>query len=332
LSDTDIEEGLEPEAITIQDVGRAAERLGPYVLRTPVLQHDLEGGGRLLCKAECLQQTGSFKVRGAFNLVASLALRDVVLVAHSSGNHAQAVAMAASRMGYRAIVVMPDSAPRLKVERTRILGAEVLFVGSDSRERKERAWELAAKPGRLLVPPYDHLLVAAGQGTAGLELVEDAGCFDRYYCPVSGGGLMAGTATAIHALCPDCEIVGVEPESGADTKISLEQGRRLEVPTPRTIADGLCVRKPGRVTFPMLQRLVDRVELVSDGELIDAIAWALSRLRVVLEPSGAAALAVALRESPPGRSAVLLSGGNLDPSLWPQVLAIAGREASTKSG
>ena len=193
----------------------------------------------------------------------------------------------------------------------------------------EFAEELARTRDLVPVPPYDHLLVAAGQGTAALELVEEAGPLQRFYAPVSGGGLMAGCATAVAALCPDSEIVGVEPDDGDDTRRSLAAGKRLAVPPPRTLADGLRARRPGALTFPILRKHVTRIETVTDEELLAAMGWALARLRLVLEPSGAASLAVALREaetngSPsPGaesdagvpRWGVLLSGGNVDGSL-----------------
>ncbi len=308
-------------------VREAADRIAGQVLRTPVLKRTV-GQVILACKAENLQPVGSFKLRGALNFVRSLPEEGQVLVAHSSGNHAQAVAAVGSLTGRRVIVVMPETAPALKVERTRAMGAEVVFVGPDSQERLQVAEELARRPGHVLVPPYDHPLVAAGQGTAALELLEDTGPLERFYCPVSGGGLMAGCGTVLRALAPGCEVVGVEPASGPDTKLSLEQGRRVAVPPPETIADGLCVRVPGTFTFPVLREVVDRVELVEDPELLETVAWALSELRLVLEPSGAAALAVARREAAaedrPGRWGVLLSGGNLDPGLWPSAVARLG--------
>ena len=208
--------------------------------------------------------------------------------------------------------------------------AEIIIVGPDSDERVHRAEELARTRNLVPVPPYDQLLVAAGQGTAALELVEEAGPLQRFYAPVSGGGLMAGCATVVAALCPGGEIVGIEPDDGDDTRRSLAAGKRLAVPPPRTLADGLRARRPGAFTFPVLRKHVARIETVTDGELLAAMAWALTELRLVLEPSGAASLAVALREAerdgnaPPvdsetdaglPRWGVLLSGGNVDPSL-----------------
>jgi threonine dehydratase len=241
------------------------------------------------------------------------------------------VAWAARELGITAVIVMPNDAPAVKRACTEALGAEVIIVGPDSDERAQRAEELAQERGLVPVPPFDHLLIAAGQGTAALELVEEAGPLQRFYAPVSGGGLMAGCATVIAALCPDAEIVGIEPENGDDTRRSLAAGERVAVPPPRTLADGLRVRRPGALTFPILQKHVARIETVTDRELLAAMGWALIQLQLVLEPSGAASLAVALREAEkavnpaPGTEGphwgVLLSGGNVDPSLLASAIA-----------
>lgn len=312
--------------IELADIEQAAERIGPFVIRTPLLVQRT-ATAELLCKPECLQPIGAFKLRGAFNMMTRLAPDGPGVVAHSSGNHAQAVARAAKVLGISAVIVMPADAPPNKRARVEQDGAEVVTVGTDSEERRIKADEIAAATGRVLVPPYDHPLIAAGQGTAALELLQDAGSIDRFYCPVSGGGLMVGCATAVKALAPDAEIVGVEPADANDTYLSLQRGERTMVPPPQTIADGLRVRAPGLGTWPALQKLVDRIELVGDDELLDAMAWAMLHLRVVLEPSGAASLAVALREGV-GRCGVLLSGGNTAPAL----LAEVGRRAGLHSG
>jgi len=240
------------------------------------------------------------------------------VVAHSSGNHAQAVARAARVLGIPATIVMPSNAPAQKFERTRADGAEVVIVGPDSDERAARADELVKERGLVLVPPFDDPRIAAGQATAALELLTDAGELDRFYAPVSGGGLMSGCATAVAALSPKAEIVAVEPADANDTQQSLAAGERRKVPPPQTIADGLRVRTPGEWTWTVLKRLLSRVETVSDDEMLDAMRFALQELRLVLEPSGAASLALALREGK-GRCGVLLSGGNVDPRLLTQV-------------
>jgi len=312
----------EPEnrELRIEAVREAAERISPYVVRTPLLRHPLPRDGELLLKPESLQPTGAFKLRGAFNLMLQLPEGCPGVVAHSSGNHAQAVARAAAVLGIPAVIVMPSDAPPRKRERTEADGAEVIIVGRDSDERAQRAQELADERGLFPVPPFDDPRIAAGQGTAALELLEDAGAIDRFYAPLSGGGLMSGCAVVVSALAPSAEIVGVEPEDAGDTRLSLAAGERRKVPPPRTIADGLRVRTPGAWTWTVLKRLLSRVELVSDAEMLDAMRLALHELRLVLEPSGAASLALALREGR-GRCGVLLSGGNVDEALLAQVAA-----------
>ena len=318
-----IEPGDVPSAITPATVLAAAETLRGHVVRTPSLQASANDGTPLLAKAESLQHTGSFKFRGATNRILALPRNCPGVVAHSSGNHAQAVARAARLAGVPCTVVMPDDAPPLKRQRTQADGAVVVEVGPDSAERAERAAQLAAEQGLVLVEPFDDPLVAAGQGTAALELLEDAPePLERFYAPVSGGGLMAGCATIVADRSPRTEIVGVEPAAGDDTRRSLAAGARRSVPPPDTIADGLRVRTPGAVTFPVLQRTVARIETVTDDELRRTMRWAATHLRLVLEPSGAAALAVARREG--GATAgVILSGGNVDPAMYAQILASA---------
>jgi threonine dehydratase len=300
------------ETLDLAMVRAAAERIREYVLRTPTLQCAIQDT-QLFLKAESLQPTGAFKLRGAFSLMTTLEPGTGV-VAHSSGNHAQAVARAAAVLGLPAVVVMPSDAPPRKRAATEADGAEVVVVGPDSDERERVAAELARERGWFEVPPFDHPLIAAGQGTAALELLEDAPEFDHFYAPISGGGLMAGCAVVMRELAPGCELVGVEPEAGDDTRRSLAAGERVKVPPPETIADGLRVRTPGAIPWPVLRDHVARIEVVTDDELLSAMAWALTELRLVLEPSGAASLAVARREGR-GRCGVLLSGGNADPRL-----------------
>jgi threonine dehydratase len=276
----------------------------------------------LLLKPESLQPTGAFKLRGAVNKLSTLPEDCPGVVAHSSGNHAQAVAHAARLFGLPAVIVMPNDAPATKRGPTEAAGAEVVVVGPDSDERADRARQLAGERGWTPVEPYDDLEVAAGQGTCALEILEDADSLDRFYAPVGGGGLMAGCAVVMKALCPAAKIIGCEPEDAGDTRLSLEAGKRCAIPPPRTLADGLRVRRPGELTFPVLKKNVDRIELVSDEEMLDAMAWALRTLRLVIEPSGAAALALALREGR-GRCGVIVSGGNVDPALLQDVAARA---------
>lgn len=305
--------------ISLETIREAAALIRPYVLRTPVLRVE-HGDAELLLKPESLQATGSFKLRGAFSKMLRLPEDCPGVVAHSSGNHAQAVARAARVLGLHAVIVMPDDAPARKRARSLADGAEVIEVGPDSEERAQRARELARERELVAVPPFDDRLIAEGAGTCALELIEDAGEIDRFYAPVGGGGLMAGCSVVVKALCPDAEVVGVEPEGADDTRQSLAAGERLAVPPPTTLADGLRVRMPGELTWPVLQQNVSRIELVSDDEMLDAMGWALSELRLVLEPSGAASLALALREGR-GRCGAVLSGGNVDPALLAEVVS-----------
>lgn len=311
------------DALTIDVVRAAAARIAPHVLRTPTLVYDRLEGAKLFLKAESLQPIGAFKLRGAFSMMTTLPPDVPGVVAHSSGNHAQAVARAARVLGIRAVIVMPSDAPPLKLERTRADGAEVIVVGPDSDERATRAAQIAAERGYVPVPPFDHPLIAAGQGTAALELIEDAPPLDRFYAPCSGGGLMAGCAMVFASCSERTEIVGVEPADADDTKRSLAAGSRVKIAPPRTIADGLRVRTPGAGTFEVVRRHVSRVELVDDDALLQAMRFAVEELRIVLEPSGAASLAVALREARqhPGNAGVLLSGGNVDPAILARSLS-----------
>jgi len=323
-----LERMLNSPALTPDLVRQAATRLQPVLRPTPVFIRDLNGT-TLLLKAECLHPTGAFKIRGALNMMLSLPPDTPGVVAHSSGNHAWAVAYAGQIVGIPTVVVMPDDAPPVKRQRAESEGAEVVIVGPDSAERAGRAAEIAKSRGLVEVPPFDHPLIAAGQGTLAIELDEE-GSYDRFYAPISGGGLMAGCATVLSdptrtRIRP--EIVGVEPVGGDDAKQSLESGCLTSVPPPSTIADGLRVRELSSLTWATIKNSVDRIETVTDEELLNAMAWAANELRLIIEPSGAAALALALREaatnSEPGKSiraAVVLSGGNVDHELLQSIL------------
>ncbi|MDJ0788606.1 MAG: threonine/serine dehydratase [Myxococcota bacterium] len=313
--------------LDLEAIRAAAERIAPYVVHTPTLRLD-RPEAVLWCKAESLQPTGAFKLRGAFNKMLSLPAGTPGVVAHSSGNHAQAVARAARVLGLPAVVVMPEDAPQAKLERTRADGAEVVIVGPDSAEREARAAEIERERGLAPVLPFDDVQVAAGQGTAALELLDAAPPLDRFYAPVSGGGLMAGCATAVRALSPATEIVAVEPAGANRLELSLAADERIAVPPPRTLADGLRVRRLGAGNWEVLRESVSRVVLVDDDQLLDAMALAARELRLVLEPSGAASLAAALREAK-GDCGVLLSGGNVDPAVMRHAL---GKDAAPTEG
>lgn len=310
-------------------VRAAASRLAGVVHRTPVVRSrtlDAATGATVFLKCENLQRTGAFKLRGAYHAASRLspAARAHGLAAFSSGNHAQAIALAARLLGTTAVILMPEDAPASKVEAVRGYGAEIVTYDRYSGDRAALADALARDRGAPLVPPFDHPDVIAGQGTAALELLEDVGELDVLVVPVGGGGLAAGCATIATALWPHIEVVGVEPEAGDDTRRSLEAGRRVTVPVPRTVADGLAVESPGALTFSVNRRLLARVEVVSDDELVDAMRFAFERLKLVVEPSGAAGLA-ALRTGKAGRPGsrvgVILSGGNVDATRFAGLLA-----------
>jgi threo-3-hydroxy-L-aspartate ammonia-lyase len=302
--------------VSFDDVLRAAERLAGVAHRTPVMRSrtlDALVGGEVHLKAENLQRGGAFKFRGAYNRISSLP-PGAGVATYSSGNHAQAVALAASMVGREAVVVMPEDAPPQKVEATRGYGAEVVFYDRYTQDREAIGKALALERGLVLVPPYEDPVVMAGQGTAALELLEDAGELDILVTPVSGGGLIAGCATAARGMVPSIRVMGVEPESGDDTKRSLELGRRVAVPAPRTIADGLQVAIPGELTFEVNRRLVDEIVTVRDEDIVRAMAFLFERLKLVVEPSGAVGVAALMTGAidPGGRRVgVILSGGNV---------------------
>jgi threonine dehydratase len=319
---------LNTGVISVEDIRTAARRLEGVAFRTPVVtSRTLDGvvAGSVFLKAENLQRAGAFKFRGAYNRIASLEPEELArgVAAFSSGNHAQAVALAASLLGSRAVIVMPEDAPASKLAATRGYGAEVVTYDRWSEDREALASGLAAERRLTLVRPYDDPFVMAGQGTAALELIEEAGDLDLLVVPVGGGGLAAGCATAAKSLLPSIRLVGVEPEAGDDTRRSLEQGERVSVEVPRTIADGLGARTPGELTWEVNQGLLDEVVTVSDGELVDAMRFAFERLKLVLEPSGAAALAALLSRKIDVaglRIGAVLSGGNVDAGRFRELL------------
>jgi threonine dehydratase len=308
--------------ISLEDVRAAHARLENIARRTPVLTSrtlDERTGLTVLLKAENLQRTGSFKIRGAYNRISTLSREALErgVAAYSSGNHAQAVALAARLVGTKAIILMPADAPPEKLEATQGYGGEVLAYDRYRDDREAMGHELASGRGLTLVKPFDDPAVMAGQGTAALELVEDAGPPDVFLVPVGGGGLVAGSATAAKGLRPATQVFGVEPEAGDDHRRSLEAGRRVMLPEiPRTIADGLQSPTPGAMTFEINRRLLDGVLTVSDREIVEAMLFAFERLKVVLEPSGAVALAAVMSgkmDAGGVRVGVILSGGNVSP-------------------
>lgn len=302
------------------DVRAAAERIRPLAQRTPVLTShgfDSEAGASVFFKCENFQKGGAFKIRGASNLILSIPGEDLGrgVVAFSSGNHAQATAIAARHVGAAAIIVMPADAPRLKLESTRAQGAKIVTYDRLRENREIIADQILNETGATLVPPFDHPLIMAGQGTAALELLDEVPRLDALIAPVGGGGLLSGCSIIAREIHPEIRLFGVEPEDANDTFLSFLAGRRVAIPTPNTIADGLRSNQPGELTFPVLRRLVERIITVSDDEIRATVRFLLTRLKILVEPSGAApAAAVLFRKIPREiRSiGVILSGGNVD--------------------
>lgn len=313
--------------VGLDDIVAAAERLRGVALHTPLLPCAWAPADRpLLIKAESLQPVGAFKIRGAYNAVAQIPAerRRRGVVAHSSGNHAQAVAYAAKAFGIPATIVIPHGAPAVKVDATRALGATVVRVAAADRE--SAAAELAARDGSTPVPPYDDALVIAGQGTVGLEIAADLPDVEVVLVPVSGGGLVSGVAVAIRALCPGARVIGVEPELAADAHESMRRGERVEwTPerTGRTIADGLRVSGVGELPWEHMRALVDDVVTVTEEQIRDAMRVLALGSRLVAEPSGAVAVAAHRAGVAPaaGRTVAVVSGGNVDPALFASVLS-----------
>ncbi len=307
-------------AIQPDDVRAAAERIRPLARRTPVLGSpgfDSAAGVRALFKCENLQLGGAFKIRGASNLVLSLPNESLArgVVAYSSGNHAQATAIAAEYIGAPAAIVMPEDAPRSKMEATRRRGARIVTYNRFQESREAIAACLLKETGGTLVPPFDHPMIMAGQGTAALELLEETGPLDALVTPVGGGGLLSGCATIAKAMHPGIRIFGAEPEAGNDMLLSMIAGERVAIGVPETIADGLRTQKPGELTFPIVRHLAERIVLVSDQELRETVKFLLLELKILAEPSGAAAAAAVLFRKLPdgiGSVGVLISGGNVD--------------------
>jgi threonine dehydratase len=306
--------------ITLDDVRDAAAQIKGVAHRTPVLRSrtlDALVGAEVFLKCENFQRIGAFKFRGAYNAASRLTPEQLArgIAAYSSGNHAQAVALAARELGTTAVIVMPEDTPASKLAATAGYGAEIVTYDRYQGDRVAIGEALAAERGLSLIPPYEHPHVMAGQGTAALELVEEVGELDAVLVPVGGGGLIAGTATAVKGVNPGTRVIGVEPEAGDDTKRSLEAGRRVSIPVPRTIADGQAADIPGELTFSVNRRLVDEIALVGDEEIKDAMRFAFERLKIVVEPSGATPLAALLagRAGPlSGRVGMIVSGGNID--------------------
>jgi threonine dehydratase len=318
--------------LTVEQIEAAARRLRDRIHRTPVVTSrslDEATGHAVFLKCENLQRAGAFKIRGALNKLLSLSdgERARGVVAFSSGNHAQGVALAARMTGARALILMPTDAPALKLAATRGYGAEVVFYDRQTEDREARARDVVERTGRVLVPPYDDYAVMAGQGTGALELLADVPDLDALLTPVGGGGLMAGCSTVARARRPAMKIFGVEADSANDTWLSFRKGERVSIPPPPTIADGIRNLSPGALTFPILQRNLTDVLLVSDDAIREAVRFLLMRAKLLVEPTGAvpvAALLAGVLPLPRGaRVGVVLSGGNVDPQTIAEIVTAA---------
>jgi threonine dehydratase len=333
---------LSPSLVGLDEIRAAAVRIRGVARRTPLIDAPLPSG-RVWLKAESLQQVGAFKLRGAYNFLASCAPATLSggVVTYSSGNHAQAVAWSARAFGVPATVVMPTDAPPVKRDATIAFGAHVEEIGTTTIERRARAEQLLAERGGVMVPPFDHPAIIAGQGTTGIEIHEQlgeervrragsasaVGPLSLLLVPIGGGGLLAGVAAAIRALSPETRIIGIEPEGAPKMRRSIEAGAPITLDRVETIADGLKPVRPGDLTFAHVRQLVDGVVLVDDESIRRAVLWCYDR-RLIVEPSGAASVAALLSgrvdPAPSGETCAVLSGGNLDPRLmgeWMEELA-----------
>ena len=319
---------------TYADVRAAAERLQGHAHRTPVLRSgtaDDRWGAQFFFKCENFQRTGAFKFRGAFNALSRFdaAQRVAGALAFSSGNHAQAVALAARLLGMPAVIVMPQDAPPAKLAATRGYGAEVVLYDRFTEDREAITRELGAERGMTVIPPYDHPDVIAGQGTAAKELIEEVGGLDYLYVCCGGGGLTSGSLLSARALAPQCKVYGVEPAAGDDGQQSLRAGRIVHIETPQTIADGAQTQHLGQYTFAILHQGVDGIDTVSDAQLVDGMRFFAERMKMVVEPTGCLAFAAACAASEAGslpagaRVGVIVSGGNVDLARYARLLASA---------
>ena len=321
-------------AITFDDVWQAAQRLQGQAHRTPVLRSrsaDERTDASVFFKCENLQRMGAFKFRGAYNALSQFSPQQkrAGAIAFSSGNHAQAVALSARLLGMPSVIVMPQDAPQSKLDATRAYQqgmprSEVVLFDRYTEDREALCRRLADERGMTMIPPYDHPHVMAGQGTAALELIEDAGPLDVLLVCVGGGGLISGCAVAAKHLLPDVAVYGVEPEAGNDTQLSLQRGEIVRIDTPRTIADGAQTQSSGLLTFPVIQALVQGVLTVSDAQLVETMRFFATRMKLVVEPTGCLAAAAVLQgaiDLRGRRVGVIVSGGNVDLQRFGALLA-----------
>src|SRR5256886_3841630 len=320
--------------LTFDLIKQAAKRILGRIHRTPVITSRLfnEMAGReVFFKCENLQRAGAFKIRGATNKILSLTDEEKRrgVAAFSSGNHAQAVALASRETGISAVIAMPDDAPAAKVAATREYGAKIIFYDRQKQDREGVAFEIAEREKRVMVPPYDDYSILAGQGTCGLEFLEEVPDLDCLLAPCSGGGLFAGVSTAAKGIKPSLKCFAVEPETANDTQQSFQKGERVKISPPPTIADGLRVQTPGALTFPITRQNSEAVLTVTDEEIIETMRFMLFRMKLLVEPSGAAAAAAAFKRKLPSgckRAGVVLSGGNVDPEILLRAVKASGEK------
>jgi threo-3-hydroxy-L-aspartate ammonia-lyase len=316
----------EPTSVTFEDIAAASRRITGHAHRTPVLRSrtaDQRVGAEVFFKCENLQRVGAFKFRGAFNALSQFdaAQRRAGVVSFSSGNHAQAIALAAQLLAIPATIVMPLDAPASKVAATRGYGAEVVSYDRYTEDREAIGRELAQQRGLTLIPPYDHPHVIAGQGTAAFELFEDVGSLDALFVCLGGGGLLSGSALVARHRAPACKIYGAEPAAGNDGSQSFRAGHIIQIATPQTIADGAQNQRLGELTFPIIQRLVDDIIEVSDSELVESMRFFAERMKLIVEPTGCLGFAAAQKLRAGPRVGVIVSGGNVDLARFAQLLS-----------
>ena len=318
-----------PHIPTYDDVAAAARRLEGHAHRTPVFTSrtiDAQLGAQLYFKCENFQRMGAFKFRGGFNALSlfSPGQRQRGVLAFSSGNHAQAIALAARILGIPAAILMPQDAPALKIAATRGYGAEVILYDRYKEDREALGRQLAGERGMTLIPPYDHPDVIAGQGTSAKELFEEVGALDHLFVCVGGGGLISGCALAARALSPQCKVWGVEPEAGNDVQQSFQAGKRIRIDVPRTIADGAQTQSPGEITFEVIRHKVDGIFTATDDQLVECMKFYAERMKMIVEPTGCLSLAGARASGldlKGSRVGVLISGGNIDLARFAELIS-----------
>jgi threonine dehydratase len=317
--------------VTFDDIAAAYERVRGIAHRTPVLTSATANGltgAELFFKCENFQRMGAFKFRGAYNAIAQFSPEQLAngVIAFSSGNHAQAIALAARLIGTKAVVVMPEDAPEIKIKATRGYGGEIVLYDRYKQDREAIGRRLAEERNLTLIPPYDHPHVIAGQGTSAMELVEDAGKLDVLVTPLGGGGLLSGCAIAVKEMNPNCVVIGVEPEAGNDGQRSFRSGQIVHIDPPKTIADGAQTQHLGQYTFPIIRQLVSDIVTVSDDQLVKAMMFFASRMKMIVEPTGCLAAAAVLEKKiqiSGKRVGIVLSGGNIDLSRFTSLLSSA---------